>query len=299
MAVCALCRKEADLVVSHIVPRFVSKRLKDDSPKPFLRSTKDPNRRVQDVQKQPLLCLGCEDRFNRLEDPFSRDIFTPTMNGEEIDALIVTEEHRGFCASLAWRELAVTLPRKGSDDVADYDAADWEAVERREAELRAYLLGEAPHPADLEHHLFCSRSTAETEQPGMNALFNLTAGIWVCGDSEAPDRLYGLAFLNGLIVISHVRSTPQMHDEWSSGATLIAPGATWRNHHQEIHDGYFGRMLKGMAQLTQEEMAAMSPAQKKAVEEAFASADIEKWIASPHGQAVLQDHFNREKFRKD
>ena len=296
MAICALCREESDLVVSHIIPRFVGKQLKADSPNPFLRNTQRPDQRIQDVHKERLLCRSCEERFSRFEAAFSRDIFTPTMAGEQLDDLIITPEHRAFCASLAWRELVMTLSRRGNDEVSDYDEADWEAMVRRETELRAFLLGEEPHPADLRHHLFCSRSTAETEQLGLNALLNLTAGIWIRGDPEAPDRLYGLAFLNGLVLITLLRSTPEMDDEWKDGSTLIEPGVMWRNHNQAIYDGYFGRMLKGMAQQVLEEMAAMSPAQKSAIDRSLASVDVEQWLASPHGQAVLQDFLNREKF---
>jgi hypothetical protein len=76
-------------------------------------------------------------------------------------------------------------------------------------------------------------------------------------------------------------------EEWSTGATLMAPSETWRNHHQEIHHGYLRRRLKGTARQTLDEMTSMSAAQKKASEQTFASADTKKWMTSPHGQAVL------------
>jgi hypothetical protein len=259
-----------------------------------LRNTQEPNHRIQDVPKERLLCRSCEERFSRSEDVFSRDIFTPAMDGEELTDVVITRQHRDFCASLAWRALVMTLRWRGGDDVADYDDDDWAAMQHREEQLRAFLLDNGPHPADLEHHLFCSRSTAETEQEGFNALLNLSAGIAVRGDGDAPERLYGLVFLNGLILITLLRSAAETHQEWCAGSTRVEPGALWRNHHQHIRDGYFGRLLNGLAQQIVDEREKMSPAQRKTVSDALAGADMKRWADSPHGKAVLQDYVNRE-----
>ncbi len=291
---CTLCGEEAELEISHVVPRFVGKRLKEDSPKPFLRNTQAPNRRLQDVPKERLLCRNCEERFSQFEDPFSRDIFTPTMEGEQLDDVVVTREHRNFCASVSWRTLVMTLRQCGSEQVTDYSDQDWLAMERREEELRTFLLDRNPHPSDLAHHLFACRSTAETEQAGLNALLNLTAGIWIRGDDEAPERLYGLAFMNGLILVTLLRSTSEMEDEWAAASTRFEAGFLWRNHHQHICDGYFGRMLKQMAQQTEDEMATMSDAQRKVIRDSFAGVDYKRWAESAHGKAVLQDYLNKK-----
>jgi hypothetical protein len=229
-----------------------------------------------------------------LEDTFSRDIFTPTMEGVELTDIVITRQHRAFCASLAWRAIVMTLRRRGGDDVADYDDDDWAAMDRREEEFRTFLLGNGTHPADLEHHLFCSRSTTKTEQDGLNALLNLTAGVAIRGDGEAPERLYGLVLLNGLILITLLRSTPETREEWRTGSTRVEPATLWRNHHQQIRDGYFGRLLKGMAQQIVDDRAKMSPAQRKVVSDALAGTNMKRWVESPHGKAVLQDYSNRE-----
>lgn len=299
MPVCRLCQNDRPLELSHIVPRFVAKRLKADSPNPFLRNWTEPNRRLQDAPKETLLCRQCEERFSRLEEAFARDIFTPTMDGNVLTGVVVTREHHAFCASLLWRALVLPLERKGEPDLADYDDEDWVAMEMVESGLRAFLTGACAHPADMEYHLFNARSTTECDQQGMNALMNLTTGIAIRGDGEAPERLYAIAFLNGLILVGLVRSTPASRIEWEAGATRMRPGDFWKNHHQEIHDGYFGRLLLGMAQQLIDGRSNLNPTQAAVASNAMKTADTEAWINSPHGQAVIQDYLNRKRIEGD
>ena len=262
MPICALCENDGTLEVSHIVPRFVAKRLKADSPNPFLRDTRELNRRLQDAPKKRLLCRECEERFSRLEDTFSREIFTPTMDGAVIEDLVVTRELRGFCVSLLWRALVLILQPKGHPGESGYDVEDWLAMERVEAELRAFLLDRGGHPAHVEYHLLNSRSTTDADQPGINALLNLTTGLVIRGRGDAPDRLYSIVFLNGLILVGFVRSTAQSRAEWEGGATRMRPGDLWRNHHQQIRDAYFGGLLLQMAQQLVDEGGNMSEARR-------------------------------------
>lgn len=298
MPICALCLNDRPLEVSHIVPRFVAKRLKADSPNPFLRNTLEPNRRLQDAPKKRLLCRECEERLSRLEDAFAREIFAPTMDGDVIDELVVTREHRAFCASLLWRALLLTLERKGYPDLADYDDEDWVAMERVETALQAFLLGQGNHPADVEYHLFNARSTTEHEQPGINALMSLTTGVAIRGDGEAPERLYGMVFLNGLLLVGLIRSTTASRCEWEGGATWVRPGELWRNHHQQIRDAYFGRLLIGMAQQLVDERGNMSEAQAAVVRKAMEEINFEEWVQTAHGRAGIQDHENKHRAQR-
>jgi hypothetical protein len=77
---CALCDKEADLRVSHIIPRFVSIWLKRTSATGFLRGVKNPEQRMQDLPKFPFLCGDCEQNFSKLENYFAKNIFYPVLN---------------------------------------------------------------------------------------------------------------------------------------------------------------------------------------------------------------------------
>jgi hypothetical protein len=135
---CALCSAEGDLELSHLIPRFIAKRLKADSPSPFLRSGADPNTRVQDAPKEYLLCRDCEERFSTVERRFAEVVFAPTMNGQRIDDLVVTREHQQFAASMVWRHLIYILRQRDTNEELDYTPDDWSAIEIAENALRAY-----------------------------------------------------------------------------------------------------------------------------------------------------------------
>lgn len=77
---CALCQVAAELQMSHIIPAFVAKWIKETSATGFLRGGKAPNRRVQDGEQRKLLCRSCEDLFGKNERVFANEIFYPYVN---------------------------------------------------------------------------------------------------------------------------------------------------------------------------------------------------------------------------
>ena len=81
---CELCCKEKDLRESHIIPKFVFDWQKESSGTGFLRSSRVPNRRVQDGAKEYMLCSDCETLFNQWETSFATNIFHPLNRRENI-----------------------------------------------------------------------------------------------------------------------------------------------------------------------------------------------------------------------
>ena len=77
IAECALCRTKKKLVNSHIIPSFVGKYIKETSATGLLRKIEEPNARIQDLIKKPLLCKSCEDIFSKYEKYFAEKIFIP------------------------------------------------------------------------------------------------------------------------------------------------------------------------------------------------------------------------------
>lgn len=75
MATCAMCKRDRELRDSHIVPRFAFEHLKRTSATGFLRLSSQPNRRIQDGRKLPLLCDDCEQRV--VEQKFAEVVFKP------------------------------------------------------------------------------------------------------------------------------------------------------------------------------------------------------------------------------
>ena len=297
IATCALCRREADLEESHLIPRFVARSMRRDSPNPFFRNGRDPNRRVQDAPKATLLCHECEQRLAGYESAFAKDIFAPTMKGRQLDDFVITRDHYRFCTSVVWRHLA-TVRRMHEEDVVpddDYTERDWASIEAAEDAFRQSLLGVSGRPRDIGIHLFCARSTTETEFEGINALVNLTMGFALRRHEDTPERLYSIAFMNGLLLITLIAADEACRADWIGGNTSVEPGALWRNYRQEIRDAQFGGVLVAMAKEQVRAQDAMSSEQRKVIRDALSGIDHARWVETPHGRAVLQDHLNRER----
>jgi hypothetical protein len=292
---CALCQQQAELQVSHLVPRFVALRLKEDSPNPFMRKGNDPERRVQDTPKEPLLCRACEERFSVVESAFAKDIFSPVMDGVIIEGLELLHSHQIFCASLAWRHLVTVIRRRGTVASDDYTADDWKAIEAAEVALRDFFCDRGSIPDHLEFHLACFRSVTDAEFPGINALLNLTAGFSLVAREDMPDRLYSIIFMNGLLLVTLVRADEECRGEWAGGGTRVAPGNTWRSYGHGIEDAYFGGILLEKAKNHVDERKSISPKQQEVISKAFERADKIEWLKSPHGKAVMQDYINKRR----
>jgi len=76
---CKLCQVSDDLQVSHVLPRFVGKYLKETSATGFLTAVAENGRpsRAQDLYKRKLLCNKCESVTNEAETFFANNLFYP------------------------------------------------------------------------------------------------------------------------------------------------------------------------------------------------------------------------------
>lgn len=157
---CALCRKYRRLRGSHIIPRFVSKWLKETSATGFLRNITYPKKRMQDLPKLPLLCKDCELLFSRLESYFAGKIFYPILNGKK-EEIVYDATLRRFIISLSWRTLVT-----GYSAQVNHDPWIKEHLEKAEEIWRKYLLNESLDSGSYEHHMFfIDFAGDETEVP--------------------------------------------------------------------------------------------------------------------------------------
>jgi hypothetical protein len=107
--ICRLCRCEAQLRESHIIPRFVFDWQKRTSSTGYLRLGQQINRRQQDGLKHPFLCAECEARFNAWETPFATHMFLP-YHEQDVQRIEFDSWLLKFCVSISWR--AVTYLRE-------------------------------------------------------------------------------------------------------------------------------------------------------------------------------------------
>ncbi len=124
MIQCNFCKEEVPkLEISHIIPKFIYKWLKETSTTKKMRSSQNPNKPEQDGYKVPFLCKTCENDFSRYEKYFSEKIFKPFIesNDLEIFKTIDYKKFQKFIISLIWRvaQHSVNEPSLNGNYTAD------------------------------------------------------------------------------------------------------------------------------------------------------------------------------------
>ena len=147
--VCRLCKTEADLQLSHILPAFVYRWLRESSGTGFIRTNQEPNKRVQDGEKRPWLCVSCEQLFSRSEAAFASRLFYPYLENSG-----AVRQYSGwlmhFCVSVSWR---VLLYYRDQGHLTDWESEALRRVDDAEEAWRAYLLGQSANPGAYQQHL--------------------------------------------------------------------------------------------------------------------------------------------------
>jgi hypothetical protein len=106
--ICKLCGKDSVLRESHIIPKFAFRWLKESGGK-YIRRAENPNKRVEDGIKAPLLCNSCEQLFSKFEDKFARLIFYPYSNGDNSLEFQYDKDLMKFAISVLYRILLMNI----------------------------------------------------------------------------------------------------------------------------------------------------------------------------------------------
>jgi len=159
--ICALCRNEAELRQSHIVPSFFGAYLKETSATGYLRGAIAPNLRIQDLSKEDLLCDACEGRFSVWEKKYKEEAFEKVQD-DSFRELEYGSWLLLFLVSLSWRVLV--CDRAGFlSDQPQFS----EIVETTLENWRLFLLEKRSQPAS-EHHLFVFAGVPESIPDGLH-----------------------------------------------------------------------------------------------------------------------------------
>ena len=143
---CRLCNSPAQLVQSHIIPKFVIRRMKETGTGYFRRAG-SPNIRLQDGIKVRMLCQKCETMFSTREEYFSSQIFKQMQGGAaqaEYD-----ERFAYFVISLLWRVVQLH-----SSEARSTGYRFLEDMERVSDEWKSYLLGAGALKRSTDLHCF-------------------------------------------------------------------------------------------------------------------------------------------------
>lgn len=258
---CRLCRLESELKESHFIPSFVGKWVKKTSATGYIRFAHTINRRSQDIAKEYWLCASCEGLFSAWEHKFAEKIFFPFVEGG------ASKAHYGpwlsrFCASLSWRTLTYMRHLNPSDDVAYNDSLD-----RQEAALASFLLGQSVQLGVYEQHLFPLEEIAETNATApanLNRYFLRTMHMDLL-QSDRGDLVYTkfprFIFLG---LSGHSQSKQMRESRIALGDGVISPRT------YKWPDG-FAQYVFSKAEEIQEKYSEISPAQRDRINESLKS----------------------------
>lgn len=196
---CALCCKNKELQLSHIVPHFVGRKLIKTSPG-NIRSSAEPNRPMQDIFKEYMLCSECEERFSARETWFANHIFTPYIDRKE-KIFSYDERLTYFIVSVSWRTLYLDLEKFSQDPLFNRDALM--ILFRAEQIMRDYLLGKRNDLETIQNHIFFMDRIQAA--PGIDATMNPSVIMHRTISSYSVcdgNTLFTLSNLMGILIIT-------------------------------------------------------------------------------------------------
>ena len=218
LASCRLCGCETELQMSHVVPRFVWRWLRDSSPTGGLRDFHTPNRRIQDGWKAPLLCQECEQLLSSSEKPFAEHIFVPLHSNAEQTFCHGPWALR-FAVSVLWR----TIIYGGDERLAHLSDDQRIALRGAERAWREFLLGQRPHPGAHEAHLIpldvVESSKGSSMSPFLNRYLLRSADLDILA---SPSELLVYAKLCRVLLLGHV--VVQSPGKWRSSRIAVQSG---------------------------------------------------------------------------
>jgi hypothetical protein len=168
MPTCQLCQEDREICQSHIIPKFVFDFVKRTSATGYMRMGTEPNRRVQDGRKRPLLCHGCEQLFSRWEGSFAKNVFHP-YNANTSAVIDYGPWLCKFLVSVSWRVLLFYKLEGSLDELPTFHRG---SIEEALETWREFLLDMRPHPGVFEQHLLPLDALRSTNVPGMPTNMN-------------------------------------------------------------------------------------------------------------------------------
>lgn len=221
MPKCALCGKEDELKEnSHIIPKFVFEKIKKQSATGFMRNIENPDRRVQDGDKQPLLCEECEDLFSKYERIFARDLFHKFLDDGTTSFKYDNWLHY-FITSVNWRTLYLDLV--DFVRITELSIDEIESLINAERIMKDYLLSNRDDIREIENHIYffdeINVADEEIANEGPHRFFRGSAFGYTFLNHDTK-ACYVYSNLAGIIICTIIKKHPD--DEWQN--TLVKKG---------------------------------------------------------------------------
>ena len=263
-ALCKLCQDSDDLRVSHILPRFLGKYLKETSATGFLTAVDENGNpsRSQDLYKRKLLCNRCESVLNEEETFFANKVFYP-FKQNRLKTIPVDNRLGRFAVSVSLRVLWIMqlvehpLAEKWKGKLCDLET-EWRNYLLRRPN---FMMGSHSH-----HILLCNEDLlAVGLKNSPNLIYSvLRSSAYYIFDKF--EKAYVFANLAGVQIISMIsppdlpvsRGT-QVYPNQTFGVVSPA-GIGW--------GGYFQNLLE-LTRKCDAALSRLSDAQKETIERAM------------------------------
>ena len=265
--------------MSHVLPAFIYRWLRGRSGSGHIRHTDEPNKRVQDGLKLAWLCADCEALFSRFETAFATKLFHPWHSGTV--AVPYSDWLLKFCVSVSWRVLRFA---RGRNTAHTYTPDQERLLDQAEARWRAFLVGDAPHPAEFEQHLLVFdniESTTVTDlPPNMNRFMTGAITLDVVGSDRS---LMTFAKLGRFIIFGIIQKGP---NRWEGTKVHVKDGL-FKPRKVVVPAGLLD-LFKEKATLAATAMSKMSSKQQDKVE-AHVLANLDRFLESDQLRSMLAD----------
>lgn len=261
-ALCQLCASHPAIQKSHVLPAFVFRAIRSDSPTGFFRNPNNPNHRMQDGDKVALLCSNCEQRFCAAEGEFANNVFS-AFHATDQDHFTYGPWLHYFITSLAWRTLVLDLPGLESD-VANPRKAVAELAAAAET-MRRYLLGAKNLAGQLRNHAILwtrtSSGSAELAAAGPNvAIRRSVFGYSILDRQQGYSGI--LHNLAGFICVLIVKGNPR--DTWNG--TKVNPAGGEIKQPQRISSWLMREFMSHIIEFARKRSAISEIQRQKVIE---------------------------------
>jgi hypothetical protein len=266
MGKCRLCEKQAELQLSHILPSFAFRWLRESGGGSALRNTREPNQRTQDGHKEYLLCRDCEEVFSRYERTFANKLLHPYLKDAG------RRYHYGpwllhFCVSISWRVLHYCMDKSVA---ADWEPSKLKYAQEVEATWREFLMGHRRHPGRFRQYVLPMDIVAETNgrlPPNFNRYIARSIDSDLC---ESPSFSFVYSKLGRFIILGFITEPTTKH--WVGGKVHATEGAIEPRRY--ILPSSFGDYLMTRARVADDALSSVTDRQYQKIQDSLlANAD--------------------------
>jgi hypothetical protein len=250
--------------MSHVIPAFVCRWLKDSSPG-AIRSTQNPNLRIQDGFKAELFCDECEQRFSVWEKIFAERLFSPFHSDTLItDAMPYESWALKFAVSVSWRVLENA---RKMDDLSHLTENELHDAATAGDQWKAFLQGHLPHPGRFEQYIIPLGLAEPISGPNCSIFLSRYLMRSVDFAVVGSERLaYVYSKLGRLLIIGLIAGGDR--SGWKATRLRVRGGSLGGVRQYRIPESLF-QFINSRAEYTKEVLGRISPKQNSLIQEAI------------------------------